>query len=93
MNAIIFMIFFQKPGSRDSGGFVPINRDTRANSSRTRCATNDQAERPETVDSTNNAGARPDAPPAPTSKSAISTQPKPTVGSSAEWIGLGDQSN
>ncbi|KIJ04653.1 hypothetical protein PAXINDRAFT_104077 [Paxillus involutus ATCC 200175] len=80
VNTIIFMIFFcRKPGPQDGGGFAPINRDTRSNSSRTRSATNKQAEPPKTVDDTNNAGARPDAPPTPASKPVIRTQPKPTV--------------
>ncbi|KIJ08732.1 hypothetical protein PAXINDRAFT_102463 [Paxillus involutus ATCC 200175] len=82
---MIFMIFYcRKPGPQERGGFLPTNRDTRANSSRApagnAAATINQSEPPQTVDGTDNAGARPNAPPTTAGKPVIRAQPKPTVG-------------
>ncbi|KAF8834631.1 WD40 repeat-like protein [Paxillus ammoniavirescens] len=64
MKKMIFMLFFcRQPGPRERGGFAPINRDTRPNSSRTRAgnaaATKNRSGRPETGHGAKIAGARP----------------------------------
>ncbi|KIK75767.1 hypothetical protein PAXRUDRAFT_18708 [Paxillus rubicundulus Ve08.2h10] len=87
MNTMMFMIFYcRRPDPQERGGFLPTNRDTRVNSSRAPggnpTATSNCSEPQNLVDSTGNAGARPDAPPTPAGNPVIRAQPKPTVGMS-----------
>ncbi|KIJ11896.1 hypothetical protein PAXINDRAFT_15228, partial [Paxillus involutus ATCC 200175] len=82
VNTLLFMLFYcRKPGPQDSGGFAPVNRDTRANSSRTRAgnAARNQTARPETAGGVENAAVGPDSLPTPAGNSVIRTQPERTA--------------
>ncbi|KIJ05895.1 hypothetical protein PAXINDRAFT_103593 [Paxillus involutus ATCC 200175] len=81
---MIFMLFFcRQPGPRERGGFAPINRNTRPNSSRTRAgnaaAANNQSGRPETGRGAKNAGAGPVSSPPIASNPVIDSQPGRTA--------------
>ncbi|KIK95918.1 hypothetical protein PAXRUDRAFT_347188 [Paxillus rubicundulus Ve08.2h10] len=80
---MIFMLFFcRQPGPRECGGFAPINRDTRANSSRSQAgntaATNNPLRRPDTGGGAQNAGAGQDSSLPISGNLVIGTQPERT---------------
>ncbi|KAF8834632.1 hypothetical protein BDN67DRAFT_1016307 [Paxillus ammoniavirescens] len=84
MKKMIFMLFFcRQPGLRERGGFAPINRETRPNSSRSRAgnaaATKNQSGRPETGHGAKIAGAGPVSSPPIANNPVIVSQPGRTA--------------
>ncbi|KIJ13124.1 hypothetical protein PAXINDRAFT_14024 [Paxillus involutus ATCC 200175] len=80
---MIFVLFFcRQPGPQERGGFAPINRHTRPNSSQTRAgnvaATKSRSGHPETGCGVTNEGAGPSSSPPVTGNLPIHTQPERT---------------